>query len=49
MTASPFARLASLVLLLTAAIAARAEVWALANGDRLTGELVSQDNAFIEV
>lgn len=49
MTASPFARLTSLVLLLTTVIAARAGVWTLANGDRLTGELVSQDHAFIEV
>ncbi len=49
MTASPFVRLASLVLVLTAAIAARAEVWTLANGDRLTGTVISEDSVFIEL
>lgn len=49
MTASPLAQLLSCVLLLTTALVARAEVWTLANGDRLTGDLVGQDETAIEI
>ncbi|MFZ5494263.1 MAG: DUF481 domain-containing protein [Verrucomicrobiota bacterium] len=38
-----------LMLLLLTAVGGRAAVWTLANGDRLTGELVREDEAFIEV
>lgn len=37
------------VLLLASAPSGRAAVWVLANGDRLTGELVREDSAVIEV
>ncbi len=49
MTASPLAQLVSCVLLLTTVLAARAEVWTLGNGDRLTGELVGEDESTIEI
>lgn len=49
MTAFPLARLLSCVLLLTTALAVRAEVWTLANGDKLTGELVGEDEVSIEL
>lgn len=37
------------LVLLAAAAAARAEVWELANGDRLTGELIEDDGDTIEI
>lgn len=49
MSASSTKSLAAVLVLLSCVLAARGATWTLANGDRLTGELVREDAAAIEI